>query len=250
MLFGEPPPTQWDLRFSLFGIPVRVHPFFWLLAILLGMNSPGAPELIIWILALFLGVVFHELGHAVTMRLYGFHPWITLYQLGGLASYDPAEGHRSRRSDTLQEVLISAAGPGAGFLLAAAVAAALYVRGPGVSVYFGAPYGLWVVPAGPIGGLRFTYFVGCLLFVTVVYGILNLLPVYPLDGGQIAREVLLRVNPREGIRQTHLVSIVVAIALAVTSLANRDLWITIFFGFMAYSNYAALQAYSGRGGWR
>jgi len=41
-----------------------------------------------------------------------------------------------------------------------------------------------------------------LLFINVLWGIVNLLPVYPLDGGQIAREVLVAVNPRAGIQQS------------------------------------------------
>ena len=31
-LFQLPPPTRYDLRFTIAGIPVRVHPLFWLVA--------------------------------------------------------------------------------------------------------------------------------------------------------------------------------------------------------------------------
>ena len=42
-----------------------------------------------WVVAVFVGVLFHEFGHASAMRAYGFYPWITLYGMGGMASYHP-----------------------------------------------------------------------------------------------------------------------------------------------------------------
>ena len=43
MLLQDPPPTQADLHFELFGFPVRVHPYFWLIALLLGLNGSSTP---------------------------------------------------------------------------------------------------------------------------------------------------------------------------------------------------------------
>ena len=130
MLLGEPPRTQWDLHFSLFGIPVRVHPLFWLVAVIMGVRgSPELMDLLIWVVAVFLSILVHELGHATIMRLYGFAPWITLYGFGGLASYSPAQAYGSKRTDTFAQVLISAAGPGAGFVLAGAVIAGIKISG-------------------------------------------------------------------------------------------------------------------------
>ena len=64
MLFQSPPPTRYDLRFSIAGIPVSVHPVFWLIALLFG--SSGDPLLIpIWILVVFVSILVHELGHAL-----------------------------------------------------------------------------------------------------------------------------------------------------------------------------------------
>ena len=36
MLLNEPPRTRGDIHFVLFGFPVRIHPLFWLVALLLG----------------------------------------------------------------------------------------------------------------------------------------------------------------------------------------------------------------------
>lgn len=248
MFLGEPPQTRWDLHFSLFRIPVRVHPLFWVIALLLGMG--GGRELIdlfIWVVAVFLAILVHELGHAAMMRAYGFSPWITLYTFGGLASYNPAQRYGSRGSGTLGQVLISAAGPGAGFLLAAGLAALLYLAGPGFRYGFLLNFlpVLWAPEM--VGSPVLTTFVNDLFFVCVFWGYLNLLPVYPLDGGQIAREIFLKANPHQGIRYSLMLSIFTAVVLAVVSLVQwREPFIAILFGFMAYSSYAALQAYQGR----
>jgi len=89
-----------------------------------------------------------------------------------------------------------------------------------------------------------------LLFINVLWGIVNLLPVYPLDGGQIAREVLVAVNPRAGIQQSLMLSALTATALAVVGLALwKSPFVTLLFGYLAYSSYMALQAYNRRGPW-
>ena len=67
-MFGNVTPTPFDLNFSLFGIPVRIHPFFWLVAILTGWN-PYLPKLIvIWVACFFVSILVHEMGHALTAK--------------------------------------------------------------------------------------------------------------------------------------------------------------------------------------
>jgi membrane-associated protease RseP (regulator of RpoE activity) len=89
------------------------------------------------------------------------------------------------------------------------------------------------------------WFVESLLFISVFWGLINLLPIYPLDGGQIAREVLLALSPRQGIRQSLVLSAVVAGGLAVVGLVLwRDWLVTLFFGYLAYTSYLTLQNYS------
>jgi stage IV sporulation protein FB len=66
MLIGEPPPTQADLHFRLFGIPVRVHPFFWVATLFLGMAGKTADPVntLIWVAVVFVSILVHEFGHA------------------------------------------------------------------------------------------------------------------------------------------------------------------------------------------
>ena len=87
MLLGEPAPTQADLHFRIFGFPVRVHPLFWVVTVLLGLQGRADPfETLVWVGVVFVSILVHELGHATLERTFGGHPWITLYSFGGLAS--------------------------------------------------------------------------------------------------------------------------------------------------------------------
>jgi Zn-dependent protease len=248
VLIGEPPRSGGDINFQLFGIPVRIHPFFWLIAVLLGA-SPGVqlPELLIWVTAVFLSILIHELGHALTMRAYGIWPWITLYSFGGLASYNPSD---ARRVGAFGQVLISLAGPGAQFLLVALLASILYAIGFGLAVYHWGPvYLVQVSRDSIVVSPSLTELLDNLMAVSVLWGVLNLLPVYPLDGGQIAREIFTILSPRNGITQSLILSMVAAVCMAVVGLSMRSFFMALMFGLLAYGSYATLQAYRNQRGW-
>ena len=253
MLLGDPPRTQGDLNFVLFGIPVRVHPFFWLVAVLLGPWRSGAGEhvvvlLLLWVVAVFISILVHEMGHAVTMRAYGFRPWVTLYGLGGLASYNHAQAYGSKGNRPLSQILISAAGPGAGFLFAALIVGVLFLTGFVTRIVFGGPIGIdFDYARDRFGSLRALFFVDQLLFINIAWGMINLLPVYPLDGGQISRELLTLKNPRQGIRWSLMLSIFFAAGFAVWAAVKwQSIFVAVLFGYLAFTSYMALQAYEGR----
>src|SRR5579862_2170280 len=92
MIFAEPPRTQWDLKWSMLGVPVRVHPYFWLVSFLLAYH-PGVP--IPWVLltvaALFVSILVHEFGHALSARQCGeAQSAVVLYAAGGLCLHGGA----------------------------------------------------------------------------------------------------------------------------------------------------------------
>jgi Zn-dependent protease len=239
MLLGEPAPTQADLHFRLFGFPVRVHPFFWLVALVLGMSGgPADPAIsLIWIAVVFVSILVHELGHAVVQRYYGGHPWITLYGFGGLASCDDCD--RSPRA----QILISLAGPFAGFFFAGFVISILVAlqRFRGFELD-------WIPVRWVLFGSTLDVAVFFLLFVNIAWGLVNLLPIYPLDGGRIARELFTLGNPRAGIVQSLQLSAGAAILVGVYALTRQLYFMGIMFGFLAYGNFQTLQMYRGR--WR
>lgn len=249
MLLGEPAPTQADLHFRVFHIPVRVHPFFWLGTLLLGMGGgPADPaNTLIWIAVVFVSIVVHELGHAFTQRYFGGHPWITLYGFGGLSSCNDCD--RSPRS----QILISLAGPAAGFVLAAGVVGILAALGRVVGFQWSLIPVQWIPFDVDFWRMHNKLtprdeLIWDLLVVNFLWGIVNLLPVYPLDGGHVARELLTLKNPRAGIVQSLQLSVGTAILVAVYALTKSQFYTCILFGLLAYGSFQALQSYRAR--WR
>jgi stage IV sporulation protein FB len=247
-MLGEPAPTPYDLNFSLFGIPVRVAPWFWLVALILGYQPKDPGGLVSWVVALFVSILVHELGHAAVMRAYRFRPWIVLYGMGGLTCRDQGYAYRSKGNEPLGQTFISLAGPAAGFLLAGILLLVLMAAGYGKHIGFGAPLG--VTPHVSMSNLRVAVLLNQLFFISVAWGLVNLLPIYPLDGGQIAREIFLKLNPRDGIRLSLILSIVAAVAMAIFGYVQwEDKYAALLFAYFAFTSYAALQSYQGRGLW-
>lgn len=242
-MFYEPPATAGDLRFSVAGIPVRVHPMFWVASLLFGASAQVPAIVLMWVGVVFISVLIHELGHAVTSRAYGSQSWIVLYTFGGLAMHEPAVRQWSRR------IAISLAGPLAGFAFAAVIALGLLASGHHVEFGYAPPFGLrWDTD---ISNERSWQLVQMLFFVNIYWGLVNLLPIFPLDGGQISRELFLRFGGADGLRQSLWLSVIVAGGIVVALLVQRtdSLFLPLFFGYLAYQSYQELQDY-GHGGWR
>jgi stage IV sporulation protein FB len=247
--FGEPQRTNFDLNFSLLDVPVRVSPWFWLGTILLGYNGThGDPKLLlIWIAAVFLSIVVHEMGHAIAIRHFGGRPWIVLLLLGGLAFDD-----RGRRTH-FEQIVISAAGPLAEIALA--LLTILLVRVSGHQFPMEIPF--WPAQFPDLVGieqpmLRSLYlnvFIADLTWISIVWAVINLIPVFPLDGGQIARAALSWANPRDGLRQSLWLSVIAGGAMAWYGFSRREPYMGIMFGALAFDSFQTLKSFTG-GGWR
>ncbi len=87
-MLGTPSPTDFDLNFRVFRIPVRVSIWFWLGCVLLGPKQPR--EILIWAGCLFGSILIHELGHGLTSRFFGDRPRIVLHGMGGVCISDDA----------------------------------------------------------------------------------------------------------------------------------------------------------------
>lgn len=258
MLSSEPQTTPYDLRFRFLGMPVRIHPLFWLLVVLIGpheaTNDMGIiPLLLLWIGAAFLGILVHELGHALVIRhVLGARPWIVFYTFGGLACHNPYE---CRRNGSRYSILLSAAGPIAGFLPVVVMTLACLLIGipirfpmipllPGLDAV-SVPMPVIVVPEAP--ALFYASFF--LSQISIFWGLLNLLPIYPLDGGNIARELALLASPERGIEISLTVSIVTALLFtcltffAALNTEKTFLFTTLLFAGLAFVNFRILAAY-------
>ncbi len=247
MLLGEPPRTQFDLNFRLGPFPIRVTPWFWLVGFLIvGINDvdllpPG-------ILAIFTSILIHELGHAVAFLAHGIPCHVVLYHFGGLAipnAYTSAAGGR----DSQSRIIISAAGPIAQLTAAALVIAVLLLLGHEIPLWgfvadwLRLPIGFSIEPQ------FFRYFVTTFLYVSIYWALLNLLPVYPLDGGQIGRELFLIFDRSDPIKHSLILSMMTGGLLAIWSFSrgSDSVYLGILFGMLAYSSYVTLQSYSGPG---
>jgi len=243
-LSQELPPTRYDLRLSVAGIPVRVHPLFWLIALLFG--SSGSLVLIpIWILVIFVSILVHELGHALAFRRYGQRSRILLHFAGGLTIPEPVSwggGYANVGLTANQQIFISLAGPGAGFLFAALLIAIVLVTGGSVSTFWLLGF-IPILNVGmPVGGPFLAAVVTMLLGVNIFWGVINLMPVYPLDGGSVTRNVAVQVDPIDGIRKSLWLSVVAgAIVALVGLLFLGSLFLALLFGLLAFQSYQALQ---------
>lgn len=245
MLFQAQPPTRYDLRFSLGDIPVRVHPLFWLIALLLG-STGDLLTIPIWIIVVFISILIHELGHALAFRFYGIRSQIVLHAMGGLTIPETTPwgtGWANVAPSPKQQIAISLAGPFAGFLFAALVMAGVAVAGG--TLLTNNLFGFLPLPLTaivPFGGGVVSILLTMLLFVNVFWGMFNLLPVYPLDGGQVARNILIQYDPRDGARKSMWLSVVAGgIIAAAGLLLMNSVYIAILFGFLAFQSYQSLQ---------
>jgi len=249
-LFQPPPPTRFDLCFSVAGIPVRVHPLFWLIAILFGSSSGSVAKLLGWIIAVFVSILIHEVGHALALRRYGQESQIILHMAGGLTVPESISwGGRSASVAITanQQIFISLAGPFTGFLFAGLVLAVSVALGgtliPGLVFGF-MPFPLVLFPAD--WQILSSFFMS-LLWVNIFWGLMNLLPVHPLDGGTVTRYILMQTDPLNGVRTSLWVSVITGAVMAIAGLTFLgSTYMAILFGLLAFQSFQALQSGAGR----
>lgn len=258
MIFAEPSRTNWDLNFNLLGFPVRVHPMFFIMPVLLSGGFLGGFEgntgfgLLVIVGVFFLSILVHELGHALAFRHYGYDCHIVLYLMGGLAVPDSGVWRGARRQTLTppRQIVVSFAGPLFGFLLAAMLMGIVLLMGGKLEVgWLGAiPIPLaklnnTAVASSPETQLLFA--IG--LYINVFWSLLNLVPVYPLDGGQISRQLFLIKDPWDGARKSVIVSIVAAGLVCLWAFTREDTFMGIMFLYLGINNFTFLQQMGGGG---
>lgn len=205
------------VRFQLFGIPVEIQPWLWVtLAIFGGALDHFTPQFLPFIaLFMFAGafsLLVHEMGHALTIRRFGAPTRIVLHAFGGYALH-PA-GIFTRK----QQFLVSAAGPGLQLLLG------------GVA---------WLVQAfAPLPTAYAEFLFDMLFYISMVWAILNLMPVIPLDGGQMMSSALGHHRRSLALRISMIAAVCIAVLMFVTT---KRFIFPIFLGLFAYRNYQELK---------
>lgn len=177
---------------SFFRIPVHIQPTFWMLAAFLGwINAGTIPGTLIWIGIVTLSVLIHEYGHALTAIAFHQRAAIELLIYGGLTK------RTGKNLKKWQEFIVVLNGPLAGAFLAIITYSILSAFQPmlnPMSVY----------------ALTVTW------QVNVFWTILNLLPIYPMDGGQLITIVLQGIFGLNGLRTALLISTIIGLLATVT----------------------------------
>ncbi|MFP6738427.1 MAG: site-2 protease family protein [Planctomycetota bacterium] len=209
--------------FTAFGIPIKAHWSFLLLVyffasqlVEMGKSPEGSAipmpadlaTALVFVVCAMVCLLLHELGHSLTARRYGIKTReIKMFFLGGVAMIE-----RSPR-EPRQELIITVAGPLVNFVIAAILFPLLLLFSNDQ------PAGEQSMAEQPMayGLLAF------LLAINLVFGLFNLLPGFPMDGGRILRALLALKLPY--LKATHIaVRIGQLVGAAFIVLAVMGIW--------------------------
>ncbi len=201
-------------------IPIIINPTFWLISGFISFsNCFDMPSFVIWMAIITLSILVHEFGHACTALLFGQRSVIELVMLGGLTT------RKGKRLKFWQEFLVVLNGPMAGFLLCVC---GIYLR---TYFFLGEEYYL------------LHYALSVMIRVNIMWGILNLIPVIPLDGGHLLSILLEAALGVRGVKIGLAISIILAVAIGFFAYVTLGLFGALFLIF-AFENYRALRNYN------
>lgn len=206
-------------HFRIAGIPVRIEPVFWIVTVFFAFNLQDARLIITWVAVVLVSLLVHEFGHAVALKIYGQSSSIVLHGFGGVTI-------SQRRLSKVQSIVVSLAGPISALALLGIPALLIRDSDYGLELQFdyftsGSGFGLWPV----------LYFA---VYVNIWWSIANLLPIRPLDGGNVMTELI-------GIQKARILSIVVGSAAAVWAYFFSDeglRYAALFAAFLAFINFS------------
>lgn len=258
MFLQEPAANPYDLELRVLGFPLRVSWTFWVAAavigydlangldLALGSESFGVvPLLAIWGVCIFVSITIHELGHAIAFRRFGIESRIVLYFMGGMAI--PSRSFQYRQELTPQQSMwVSIAGP------LAQLASAL------VFIFILAMFSYASPIPWPLNEIKFLQRFSAgnpidsvgLLTLSIMYiqpsihwAILNLIPVWPLDGGRFIHSLM---QLRGGtIVMTLMVGVVVSALVALFAFQNQLSFLGFMFLILGWNNFQAVQQLQG-----
>jgi Zn-dependent protease len=213
--------------FRLAGIQVYLHWTWLLIAYFEIVNRVNRYQSMIWngieYLALFGIVLMHEFGHALACRQVGGQAnRIMLWPLGGVAFVQPPP-----RPGALLWCI--AAGPLVNFVLAPITLMAY-----------------WFASRAGLGDdcPDFEQFLLSIAIINLVLLVFNLLPIYPLDGGQILQALLwFVIGQARSLMAAGIIGLVGAAGVIVLALARlQDRWLVVVAFFVAWQAWRGFRA--------
>ncbi len=205
--------------FRLFGINVYLH-WSWLIIALYEINDRrGEYPSLFWnaleYVALFALVLMHEFGHALACRSVGGDArQIVLWPLGGVAYVNPPQ----RPGATLWSL---AAGPLVNAVLAPVLTAL---------VFLGPQFGFKAAMPNAYAAVSAIWMINLALLC------FNLLPIYPLDGGQILRALLWYVLGRaRSLMVATIIGLLGVAGLVVVAVLSHSIWLGVLSAFIVFN---------------
>ena len=214
------------LLFKFSGIQVYLHFSWFLIAAYEVTQRKGIYSSLAWaaaeVIALFAIVLLHEFGHALACRQTGGEAnQIVLWPLGGIAFVNPP-----RRPGAMLWSI--AAGPLVNVLLFPVLTVAMFVIG---------------MPQGGVPS-DISLFLWHIWWINNVLLIFNMLPIYPLDGGQILRALLwFPLGEIESLRIASVIGLAGSACLALFAIWTWSLWLGVL-AFFIFSRAIAGWQYS------
>jgi Zn-dependent protease/CBS domain-containing protein len=203
----------------LFGVPVRLHFTFLIMAVFLVFFGVGERQSVAanaaYIGALFGSVILHELGHALMGRLFGVKTLeIVMFPIGGVARMESPPSPKA-------ELWIAVAGPLVNLLIGAGMfAALLWSRG--------------LLPWEELLQPTDANLLERIAAANIILAVFNLLPAFPMDGGRILRAALSLWRPVEQATRTAArISQFLAIAMGLYGLLSAN-YMLVFIAFFVY----------------
>lgn len=247
------PSTGYEWRFQLFGIPVEVQPFFWIVGLVVigedaykwtqASTEGGNPfaTMLVTLVMFFLSILIHELGHVLAFRFYGIHSRILLHGLGGLA-IPTTQTQRANRRSRWREVVVAAAGPAMETLM-------VILPVVGMLLIFGTvtPEAAQAGTVGVFFGINWLVVLFLTIYMNVFWIIFNLLPILPMDGGRISEGLCKDfLGPYRGYNAALIISIFTGILVVIWAYKTGNTFLALFVAYMTFQSLQALQGNSGR----
>ena len=209
-------------HFSIARIPVRVEPAFLLVSALFGFRylRDGVDVVLVWIACSFVSILVHELGHGFALKVFGQPSVIVLHGFGGVTI-----SQRRTALSRFRSIVVSVAG---------SITALLVLWLPARTA-FNAVWTSSLEQRELTVPLLVLYALDFLAFQNLWWSIANLLPVRPLDGGNVMTELT-------GAEQARKLSIAFAIAAAVYAFFSDQTYGGFFFLLLAFMNFQEMRA--------
>lgn len=207
------------MNFKFLNIPVHIHPSFWIFVLIFTRiyQNPSVEKLLLAAI-IFFSLIVHEFGHALTARYFGAMPVVILEAFGGKAVFN------SYGMSLKQKFLITLNGP--------LIESFLIVL----------PYS--ILKMGTFDHHpHITYFLQMTMYLNLWWCLMNLLPIMPLDGGQLLRYFLEMKFGEKGFRASLWIGIGCAVVVLPFFIYHQFVVFSILMAIFGYQNFKALKSF-------